>query len=170
MFQSTGLIRGPTYWRYTKAGLKMVSIHRPHTRPDNNIYIPLFVQRRFNPQASYEARLYTTYRWIIFVEVSIHRPHTRPDDNFRRRRTVFFCFNPQASYEARQPNNKISRCTQRSFNPQASYEARLIMPPPGISSCRFQSTGLIRGPTRGFSLSTSNSSLFQSTGLIRGPT
>ena len=78
-FQSTGLIRGPTYAAQTDYGLVtrfqstglirgptrpgnllrlfLVSIHRPHTRPDGNVT---------RDELNYEI-------------VSIHRPHTRPD-------------------------------------------------------------------------------------------
>ena len=56
MFQFTGLIRGPTENVFSTISLNVVSIHRPHTRPD---------------MAS--ATLRHPYT------VSIHRPHTRPD-------------------------------------------------------------------------------------------
>ena len=56
-----------------------VSIHRPHTRPDGRIHSTHTVVISFNSQASYEARLYDLAEEKRMPVVSIHRPHTRPD-------------------------------------------------------------------------------------------
>ena len=77
-FQFTGLIRGPTHCRGCRGRNCEVSIHRPHTRPDDSL-----INKTFH------------------TAVSIHRPHTRPDDAFRPCRRIPARFNSQASYEAR---------------------------------------------------------------------
>ena len=127
VFQSTGLIRGPTSLRYLYRCRTDVSIHRPHTRPDDD----LNVREDPNIEGFQSTGLIRgpTYRSAITAPVpvvSIHRPHTRPDlllilaplNNKD-------CFNPQASYEARR-NYRIMVKMYYSFNPQASYEARLV--------------------------------------------
>ena len=79
VFQSTGLIRGPTLRHLSQALAQMISIHRPHTRPDCFLPCSLMGIIYFNPQASYEARLELQIQLKSFVIISIHRPHTRPD-------------------------------------------------------------------------------------------
>ena len=78
MFQFTGLIRGPTIRRCCSFRRGIVSIHRPHTRPD---------LVSCDSTANYT--------------VSIHRPHTRPDDGSGIDYHNDNGFNSQASYEAR---------------------------------------------------------------------
>ena len=102
MFQFTGLIRGPTCKCIQSIIYFIVSIHRPHTRPDTfsrqvlhaNLAFQFTGLIRgptrclrfaicrtgcFNSQASYEARLLTSVVGSRRDSVSIHRPHTRPD-------------------------------------------------------------------------------------------
>ena len=123
-----------------------ISIHRPPARPDHQSYIQFYSLCHFNPQASCEARLLALPIAIIAVCISIHRPPARPDFKTQLVIIKMTNFNPQASCEARQ-NLKIET---------ALYS-------------RFQSTGLLRGPTFFYFLQ-SILSIFQSTGLLRGPT
>ena len=80
LFQFTGLIRGPTRVRRYVLGYDLISIHRPHTRPDE-----------------------TMNRIRNRMAISIHRPHTRPDQPSKPGRLFLCNFNSQASYEARPP-------------------------------------------------------------------
>ena len=123
-FQFTGLIRGPTGTsssitvnqfhfnsqasyeaRHEKArkmaGDLLISIHRPHTRPDVSAWplklsVAPFQFTGLIRGPTLHCR-YSTTRVII----SIHRPHTRPDlvKLFPQRWRQHF--NSQASYEAR---------------------------------------------------------------------
>ena len=169
LFQSTGLMRGPTFNRDN---------HRRH----------IF---RFNPQASCEARLHPIPVPMIPSVVSIHRPHARPD--IQRQKTGLSCgsFNPQASCEARlycarystaassvsihrphaRPDcmdHNIVICLKVSIHRPHARPDPLV----GLSwlpAVKFQSTGLMRGPT-GWLITLQGVAVFQSTGLMRGPT
>ena len=55
-FQFTGLIRGPTIYNFADNFQHIVSIHRPHTRPDRCCCSSSKQRYCFNSQASYEAR------------------------------------------------------------------------------------------------------------------
>ena len=103
-FQFTGLIRGPTSDISTIESLSVVSIHRPHTRPDCPRPAYHSCYHCFNSQASYEARRphhsrpagRSLFQFTGLIRgptrkrrsngtdygVSIHRPHTRPDEQF----------------------------------------------------------------------------------------
>ena len=126
----------------------IVSIHRPHTRPDQRRPQPRSMQRVFQSTGLIRGPTNTRYDNRFVVPVSIHRPHTRPDLQYSsqdicrvtfqstgliRGPTAIACsfwfttnrFNPQASYEARLAGLFDILETYRCFNPQASYEARL---------------------------------------------
>ena len=132
--------------RPVSAAANKVSIHRPHTRPDDNrvdkavcfdgfnsqasyearlmpSQVPA-VASCFNSQASYEARLINSFGRMDVIFVSIHRPHTRPDTFPCYGGNSARCFNSQASYEARLYSSPFPSAASRCFNSQASYEAR----------------------------------------------
>ncbi len=125
-----------------------VSIHRPHTRPDefhpamlcnypsfnpqasyearHTLFRSVLPTLRFNPQASYEARHPCPCAGSAHTSVSIHRPHTRPDDACEPLPHKQFQF--QSTGLIRGPTGQLGGSSDifTGFNPQASYEARQI--------------------------------------------
>ena len=169
MFQFTGLIRGPTRKRRSNGTDYGVSIHRPHTRPDEQFFIrefgrdgvsihrphtrpdvPAPIRRkaysRFNSQASYEARRCRCIVDIIALLFQFTGLIRGPTKRRPPRRRHARRFNSQASYEARLLIRSATSLIE-SFNSQASYEARRVSPVVVLMNLMFQFTGLIRGPT-----------------------
>ena len=147
----------------------IISIHRPHTRPDNKTYDGEFtintfqftglirgptstlppsfkIYSYFNSQASYEARRDVRSRFATSSIISIHRPHTRPDADL-----IHKMLTPGISIHRPHTRPDLDSLTSLKrlfdFNSHAAYEARRGGGCSDSHQCVFQFTGLIRGPT-----------------------
>ena len=103
----------------------IISIHRPHTRPDAKSKFLVQYPHDFNSQASYEARPRLVRYCCQYLKISIHRPHTRPDSLSCRQLVLLLPF----------------QFTGLIRGPTSILRA-------GLGGHQFQFTGLIRGPTR----------------------